>query len=123
MRGAFGKPQGVASRISIGQVMLSIRTKDVHAEKAVEAFRRAKFKFGTSANRSEYKLGLYEIQERRLREVEGVGESASGRGEHEGFVAPRSVGGETGGTYPRWRGDEVQATAARLILYFTVERN
>merc|ERR1712075_3775 len=45
MRGAFGKPQGVASRISIGQVMLSIRTKDVHAEKAVEAFRRAKFKF------------------------------------------------------------------------------
>ena len=25
--------------------MLSIRTKDVHAEKAVEAFRRAKFKF------------------------------------------------------------------------------
>ena len=45
MRGAFGKPQGVASRISIGQVMLSIRTKDVHATKAVEAFRRAKFKF------------------------------------------------------------------------------
>ena len=25
--------------------MLSIRTKDVHADKAVEAFRRAKFKF------------------------------------------------------------------------------
>lgn len=45
MRGAFGKPQGVAARISIGQIMLSIRTKDVHADKAVEAFRRAKHKF------------------------------------------------------------------------------
>ena len=45
MRGAFGKVQGTAARIAIGQIMLSIRTKDVHAEKAVEAFRRAKFKF------------------------------------------------------------------------------
>jgi len=45
MRGAYGKPQGVAARVSIGQIMLSIRTKDVHADKAVEAFRRAKFKF------------------------------------------------------------------------------
>mmetsp|Transcript_5081 Transcript_5081/g.18441 ORF Transcript_5081/g.18441 Transcript_5081/m.18441 type:complete len:229 (-) Transcript_5081:86-772(-) len=45
MRGAYGKPQGVAARISIGQIMLSIRTKDVHADKAVEAFRRAKHKF------------------------------------------------------------------------------
>ena len=32
MGGAFGKPQGVASRISIGQVMLSIRTKDARDE-------------------------------------------------------------------------------------------
>ena len=108
MRGAFGKPQGVASRISIGQVMLSIRTKDVHAEKAVEAFPSRQVQVpGTPANRPEYKLGLLRNSERRLREVEGVGESASGWGEREGFVAPRSVGGETGGTYPRWRGDEV----------------
>lgn len=28
MRGAFGKPQGVAARVSIGQILLSIRTKD-----------------------------------------------------------------------------------------------
>jgi large subunit ribosomal protein L10e len=45
MRGAFGKVQGTAARIAIGQIMLSIRTKDVHGVKAVEAFRRAKFKF------------------------------------------------------------------------------
>jgi len=45
MRGAFGKAAGTCSRVAIGQIMLSIRTKDVHGEKAVEAFRRAKFKF------------------------------------------------------------------------------
>ena len=45
MRGAYGAAQGVAARVSIGQIMLSIRTKDVHADKAVEAFRRAKHKF------------------------------------------------------------------------------
>ena len=31
MRGAFGKPQGVCARVSIGQILLSIRCKDVHA--------------------------------------------------------------------------------------------
>ncbi len=30
MRGAFGKPQGVCARVAIGQVLLSIRCKDVH---------------------------------------------------------------------------------------------
>merc|ERR1712172_467075 len=28
MRGAFGKPYGVAARVSIGQVLISIRTKE-----------------------------------------------------------------------------------------------
>lgn len=45
MRGAFGKPQGTVARVSIGQPLLSIRTKENHREKAVEALRRAKFKF------------------------------------------------------------------------------
>jgi hypothetical protein len=31
MRGAFGKPQGVCARVSIGQILLSIRCKDAHA--------------------------------------------------------------------------------------------
>ena len=30
MRGAFGKPQGVCARVAIGQILLSIRCKDVH---------------------------------------------------------------------------------------------
>ena len=38
--GAYGKVQGTAARIAIGQIMLSLRTKDQHETKAVEAFRR-----------------------------------------------------------------------------------
>ncbi len=45
MRGAFGKPQGTVARIKIGQIILSVRTKDNHKASAIEAFRRAKFKF------------------------------------------------------------------------------
>ena len=45
MRGAFGKPFGVCARVSIGQILLSIRCKDNHAVVAEEALRRAKFKF------------------------------------------------------------------------------
>jgi len=45
MRGAFGKPMGVAARVSIGQILMSIRCRDVHAPIAEEALRRAKFKF------------------------------------------------------------------------------
>ena len=45
MRGAFGKPQGTVARVDIGQIILSVRTKDSHKASAIEAFRRAKFKF------------------------------------------------------------------------------
>merc|ERR1712127_104085 len=45
MRGAFGKPYGTAARVSIGQVFISIRTKDEKVQIATEALRRAKFKF------------------------------------------------------------------------------
>lgn len=45
MRGAFGKPQGTVARVHIGQIILSVRTKDNHKASAIEAFRRAKFKF------------------------------------------------------------------------------
>eukprot|EP00983_Pelagomonas_calceolata_P078678 1154337-Pelagomonas_calceolata.AAC.4 len=31
MRGAFGKPNGLAARVQIGQVLMSIRCKDTHA--------------------------------------------------------------------------------------------
>ena len=45
MRGAFGKPQGTCARVAIGQILLSIRCKDVHSPQSQEALRRAKFKF------------------------------------------------------------------------------
>merc|ERR1712072_788782 len=45
MRGAFGKSYGTVARVDIGQVLISIRTQESKTEIAVEALRRAKFKF------------------------------------------------------------------------------
>merc|ERR1712122_244719 len=45
MRHAFGKPQGLVARCQINQIMLSIRTKPQNVKHAVEALRRAKYKF------------------------------------------------------------------------------
>nr|CAG4717066.1 unnamed protein product [Naegleria fowleri] len=45
MRGAFGKPLGTTARVEIGQILISIRTKDAFIKTACEALRRAKFKF------------------------------------------------------------------------------
>jgi large subunit ribosomal protein L10e len=45
MRGAWGKSYGRASRCDIGQVLMSIRTKEDKVDCAIEACRRAKFKF------------------------------------------------------------------------------
>eukprot|EP00927_Polykrikos_kofoidii_P009947 TRINITY_DN1418_c0_g1_i1.p1 TRINITY_DN1418_c0_g1~~TRINITY_DN1418_c0_g1_i1.p1 ORF type:complete len:214 (+),score=29.40 TRINITY_DN1418_c0_g1_i1:24-665(+) len=45
MRGAWGKSYGTVARCSIGQVLMSIRTKEEKCSAAVEALRRAKFKF------------------------------------------------------------------------------
>merc|ERR1712060_853017 len=45
MRGAFGKAYGTAARVQIGQVLISIRTKEDKVQSAAEALRRAKSKF------------------------------------------------------------------------------
>merc|ERR1712232_45062 len=45
MRGAFGKAYGTAARVRIGQVLISVRTKEDKVNVAVEALRRSKFKF------------------------------------------------------------------------------
>mmetsp|Transcript_82395 Transcript_82395/g.101076 ORF Transcript_82395/g.101076 Transcript_82395/m.101076 type:complete len:141 (-) Transcript_82395:63-485(-) len=45
MRGAFGKPYGTAARVDIGQVLISLRTKEEKIQFAVEALRRASAKF------------------------------------------------------------------------------
>lgn len=45
MRGAFGKPLGTVARVKIGQTLLSVRTKEQNKPHALEALRRAKYKF------------------------------------------------------------------------------
>lgn len=45
MRGAFGKPNGLVARVNIGQIILSVRTRDQHRATAIEALRRAQYKF------------------------------------------------------------------------------
>ncbi|ORM41782.1 60S ribosomal protein L10 [Babesia sp. Xinjiang] len=45
MRRAFGKPNGVVARVNIGQILISVRTREALVPKAVEALRRAKYKF------------------------------------------------------------------------------
>ncbi len=45
MRGAWGKPTGTCARVSIGQILVSVRVKDEHRAVAIDALTRAKFKF------------------------------------------------------------------------------
>jgi large subunit ribosomal protein L10e len=45
MRGAFGKPTGLAARVNIGQILISVRAKDSNKAVIIEALRRAKYKF------------------------------------------------------------------------------
>ncbi len=45
MRHSYGKPIGVAARVDIGQILLSVRAKDNAQKHVIEAIRRGKFKF------------------------------------------------------------------------------
>ena len=45
MRHSYGKPIGVAARVDIGQILVSIRGKDTSEQHIIEAIRRGKFKF------------------------------------------------------------------------------
>ena len=45
MRQSYGKPYGVCARVRIGQILPSMRTKDVFVPQVQEALRRAKMKF------------------------------------------------------------------------------
>jgi len=45
MRGAFGKPNGTVARVNIGQIILSVRTRDSNRATAIEALRRSQYKF------------------------------------------------------------------------------
>merc|ERR1712080_737578 len=45
MRHAYGKPNGTAARVAIGQPIISVRSIDSMGHNVVEALRRAKLKF------------------------------------------------------------------------------
>lgn len=45
MRGAFGKPFGLVARVRIGQILMSIRTKEDKIQHALGALNRARYKF------------------------------------------------------------------------------
>jgi len=45
MRGAWGKPYGTVARVNIGQILLSIRTKESNSAVVIEGLRRARYKF------------------------------------------------------------------------------
>merc|ERR1712160_52504 len=45
MRHSYGKPIGVAARVDIGQILLSVRAKDANDKFVIEAIRRGKSKF------------------------------------------------------------------------------
>ena len=45
MRGSYGKPHGMSARVAIGQILISVRSRDVNQKHLIEALRRAKFKF------------------------------------------------------------------------------
>ena len=45
MRGAFGKTYGTVARVEIGQILLSVRSRDANGDSVMEALRRAKYKF------------------------------------------------------------------------------
>jgi large subunit ribosomal protein L10e len=62
MRHSYGKPIGVAARVNIGQILLSVRSRDQHEKFVVEAIRRGKFKFaGRQKNFEESQVGIYQI--------------------------------------------------------------
>merc|ERR1712166_1555104 len=45
MRGAWGKPNGTVARVNIGQILMSVRTRDANRAIALETLCRSQYKF------------------------------------------------------------------------------
>eukprot|EP00486_Rosalina_sp_Unknown_P008517 CAMPEP_0201580324 /NCGR_PEP_ID=MMETSP0190_2-20130828/43009_1 /ASSEMBLY_ACC=CAM_ASM_000263 /TAXON_ID=37353 /ORGANISM="Rosalina sp." /LENGTH=121 /DNA_ID=CAMNT_0048016153 /DNA_START=1 /DNA_END=366 /DNA_ORIENTATION=- len=81
MRHAWGKPMGTAARVSIGCVLMSVRTKDDNKAHALEAFRRTGFRFpgkqqaiiGDTWGFTKFKRDQYEfLRENNLLKLDGI---------------------------------------------------
>lgn len=64
MRGAWGKPNGTVARVNIGQILLSVRTRDSNRAHAIEALRRAQYKYASSVikkKKKKMRQGTYSV--------------------------------------------------------------
>jgi len=78
MRHSYGKPIGVAARVDIGQILLSVRAKDAHEKFVIEAIRRGKFKFaGRQKILKSLKWGFTKYPRAKYVEMRKNGELAS----------------------------------------------
>jgi large subunit ribosomal protein L10e len=74
MRGAFGKPAGLTARVDIGQILISIRTKENAVKYATEALRRSGFKFpGAQKVVQSKKWGFTHIQRDQYKQLKKEG--------------------------------------------------
>ena len=74
MRGAFGKSYGKVARVHIGSILMSIRCKTTHTQKAIEALRRAKFKFpGRQKIFVSYKFGFTKFTKDQIKQFTAEG--------------------------------------------------
>lgn len=74
MRGAFGKTYGTVARVEIGQILLSVRARDVHKAQVMEALRRAKYKFpGRQRLCASENWGFTKIKRERYEELKKEG--------------------------------------------------
>lgn len=74
MRGAFGKPFGKVARVSLGDILISVRVKEVNVLNAIEALRRAKFKIpGKQVIVKSEKFGFTNYTEEEYRKLKGDG--------------------------------------------------
>merc|ERR1711971_286148 len=102
MRHSYGKPIGVAARVDIGQVLLSVRGKDASEPHVVEAIRRKVQVRGTSEDSKEFEVGIYEVPSRgicpneKVRRVDGRWKYCQGKQSSRPFGEERLVFGWAG---------------------------
>mmetsp|Transcript_4499 Transcript_4499/g.6617 ORF Transcript_4499/g.6617 Transcript_4499/m.6617 type:complete len:222 (+) Transcript_4499:69-734(+) len=89
MRHAYGKPQGTAARVRIGQQLLSVRCKPEHAKFAAEGLRRSKFKFpGRQLIRASQKWGFTDFSVEEYKQFVAEGRLRS-EGTHAKLIKPQ----------------------------------
>jgi len=74
MRQAFGRPYGKVARLHIGQVVMSVRSKESNEAHLMEALRRAKFKFpGRQKVLRSRKFGFSNMTKDKYKELKAEG--------------------------------------------------